>query len=126
LKVFKTLFDSVRLVAYHHDRLFGFDFVQGKVDRVGEHGKSQKGMENLHQIRLHPGSLSCCKNNSRNPFQTSIPFNPTYHFYTMTDAFSQPRGILPNRRWKTTLIGFRKYVTTKPVEPIPRGQPYRR
>ena len=28
LKVFKTLFDSVRLVAYHHDRLFGFDFVQ--------------------------------------------------------------------------------------------------
>ena len=64
LGAFKSLLNSTSLVTYDHDRLFGFDFAQGKVDGVGEHWESQKGMEDLHQVRFHPGSLPCGKNNS--------------------------------------------------------------
>jgi hypothetical protein len=41
----------------------------------------------------------------------------------MTNLFSQPRGILPNLRWKATLIGSRKYMRKKPTRAILQGQP---
>ena len=72
-RVFKSLLDLICLVTDHHNRLFGFNPVQGKIDGIGEHGKSQKRMKDLHQIRLHPGPLPCRKNDRCNVFQ-SVPF----------------------------------------------------
>jgi hypothetical protein len=58
---FMELLDPVGLVTDDHNGFFGFDPVKRKVDGIVEHGDSKDGMEDLHEIRFHPGPFACCE-----------------------------------------------------------------
>jgi len=98
--VLKFLLDFIGLMADDKDRLFGFQVIQGKVNRIGKHGNSQEGMEHLHEVRLHPSPFPGGQNNCYDAFQASILFERNFLFYTTFNAFSSTHYKIFSSPWR--------------------------
>jgi len=101
------------------NRLFGVDDIQGKFDRIGEHGNSQERMEDLHQVRPHPSPLSCRENDGYNSFQSATLFERNLLFYTTFNAFSSTlHKIFPSSCGRGGRGGEKDCMAPSPL-PIP-------